>query len=199
MGGGKGGGRGDAASQTQAALAQQLFQESTPLRQLIIGAPPGVDPSTIPGFPPGLQPTTPGGATPGLLQNLLMNPPNVPFERDVLESQFGRAREDILSGIPARGGQLTTALADLSSQRALGVTGLAQAQEQQRIQNLFNVAGLTTGQTQVALGGLGQAGSTLAAAGAARQQGQLGALGGLGAGIGTMIGAGKAPGSVKAA
>lgn len=211
MGGGGKGGRGDSASQTQAALAQQLFAQSGPLRDLLFGTPgtPAVAPT--PGqriggsqgeplsFGPSIagSPAVPG--RPGMLQNLLTNPPEVPFERDVLESQFGRAREGILAGAPIRGGQLASSLADLESQRALGVTGLAQAQEQQRIQNLFNVAGLATGQTQVSLGGLGQAGSTLAAAGAARQQSQLQALGGLGLGLGTAVGAGKAPGSVKAA
>ena len=212
MGAGKGGGGANAASQTQARLAEQLFQQTGGLRDVILGTPglPAIGAQAPGGFfdrdAGTFVPTSPGipaqaaiPGTSGMLQNLLTNPPNVPFERDVLESQFGRAREDILSNVPARGGQLNTALADLASQRALGVTGLAQSQEQQRIQNLFNVAGLTTGQTQVSLGNLGQAGSTLAAAGAARQQSQASMLGGLGTGLGVLIGSGKAPGSVKAA
>ena len=209
--GGKGGG-GTATSQTQARLAEQLFAQTGPLRDLLFGIPgtaavaarpeqfiPGSGESGVDRFVPGLagSPAVPG--SPGMLQNLLTNPPNVPFERDVLESQFGRARENILAGSPARGGALNTSLANLESQRALGVTGLVQSQQQQQIENMFRTAGVATGQTQLSLGGLGQAGGTLAAAGAASQQAQAQMLGGLGTGLGFMIGSGKAPGSVKAA
>lgn len=179
MGGGKGGGRqANEPAQIQAQLSQQLFQQSDPLRSFLL---------------------TGQGQPTGPLADLLTQTPSNVFERGVLESQFGRARENILAGAPARGGQLAASLADLESQRALGVTGLAQAQQQRQIENIFRVFGGVTGTGQVALGGLGQAGSTLAAAGAAQQQSRLGLLGGLGTGIGMAIGAGKAPGSVKAA
>src|SRR3972149_1018168 len=210
MGGSGKGGGGTSASQTQSQLAQQLFAQTGPLRDLLFGSPGTAAVAATPGrfigggdsdgsFLPGLagSPAVPG--SPGMLQNLLPNPPNVPFERDVLESQFGRARENILSGSPARGGALNTSLANLESQRALGVTGLVQSQQQQQIENMFRTAGVATGQTQLSLGGLGQAGGTLAAAGAASQQAQAQMLGGLGTGLGFMIGSGKAPGSVKAA
>ena len=172
-GGGKGGGgSSNAPAQMQAQLAQQLFAETGPLRDLLIGGPGG-----------------------GMLGQLITNPPSQPFERDVLESKFARARESVLASTHGRGGALQASLTDLAGQRALGVTGLAQAQQQQQIENLFRTFAGVTGTGQVALGGLGQAGSTLAAAGAAKQQSQLGLLGGLGTGLGTVIGAGKQPGA----
>src|SRR3972149_1315414 len=103
MGGSGKGGGGTSASQTQSQLAQQLFAQTGPLRDLLFGSPGTAAVAATPGrfigggdsdgtFLPGLagSPAVPG--SPGMLQNLLTNPPNVPFERDVLESQFGRAR-----------------------------------------------------------------------------------------------------------
>jgi len=209
MGGGKGGGGGTAASETQARLAEQLFKQSGPLRDLLFGV-PGTGPvGAVPrgGFfdregtfietspDVAATPGTPGA--PGMLENLLRNPPGAPFERDVLESQFGRARENLLGSTPIRGGQLGSSLANLEAQRALGVTGLEQAQQQRQMENIFRTAGLTTGQTQLSLGGLGQAGGTLAAAGAASQQAQASMLGGLGTGLGILVGMGKQPGAQR--
>jgi len=45
-------------------------------------------------------------------------------EREAVESQFSRARENIIGTTPARGGQLTRALADVEVARAQSVSGL---------------------------------------------------------------------------
>lgn len=45
-------------------------------------------------------------------------------EREAVESQFGRARENIIQTTPARGGQLTRALGDVEIARAQSVSGL---------------------------------------------------------------------------
>jgi hypothetical protein len=45
-------------------------------------------------------------------------------EREAIEAQFRRARENVLSSTPMRGGQLNRSLADLEIARAMGVSGL---------------------------------------------------------------------------
>ena len=45
-------------------------------------------------------------------------------EREAIESQFGRARENIIATTPARGGQLNRTLADVEIARAQSVSGL---------------------------------------------------------------------------
>ncbi|MBI3937144.1 MAG: hypothetical protein HY323_09220 [Betaproteobacteria bacterium] len=45
-------------------------------------------------------------------------------ERETLEAQFGRARENVIGTTPARGGLLTRMLGDLETERARAVTGL---------------------------------------------------------------------------
>ncbi len=64
------------------------------------------------------------------------------YKRDVLEQQFGRARENTLNAAPAQGGRLAGSLTDLEAQRALGVTGIeseAQNQEQALREKLYGV------------------------------------------------------------
>ena len=103
------------------------------------------------------------------------------------ESQFNRARENILATTP-RGGGLLDALSNLEGQKAStmtqGVGGLAENE-------MARAFALATGTTPTALGGLGSASSSLANIGAAQsaQQGQV--LQGLGYGAGSYLASGK--------
>ena len=209
MGGGKGGGAAGAAAGQQAEIAQQLFRQSGPLRDLLFGTPGTSAVAAQPGrFIPGNESEGfqfPGIAgspavlgTSGLLQGLLTQPTGVfPAERDTLESQFSRAREGILSGGPARGGLQSTLLANLESERAAGLTGLASMGQQRQIENIFRTGGLVTGQNQLSLGGLGSAAGTFSnlAGQRAALAGQLGQAAGLTAGLGM---AGKGAGGAAA-
>lgn len=112
--------------------------------------------------------------------------PSTAFNRDVLEQQFARARENTIAQSPAIGGRLADSLVDLEAQRALGVTGIeAQAQNEERAlaQRLYGVGldfeqqaarqdqdlrkqlfasslGIGYGQPSVALGGLAGSSNT---------------------------------------
>jgi len=223
MGVGKGGGQASAAAGMQADFAKQLFQQSGPLRDLLFGTPGTAGTAAVaasPGrFIPGgdsegyqfpdiaARPAVPGiPGTPGLVQGLLTQPSGIfPAERDMLESQFSRAREGIISGGPGRGGLQASLLAQNEAERAFGLTGLASQGQQRQIENIFRTGGLVTGQNQLSLGGLGSAAGTFS--GLAGQQaalaGQLGQAAGLTAGLGmagkTGAGAGAGKGAAAAA
>lgn len=65
--------------------------------------------------------------------------PTTAANRDILETQFGRARENIMSRTP-QGGQMNAALTNLEGQRALGATQIytdANAQRNKLAQSLY--------------------------------------------------------------
>src|SRR3990172_8170849 len=98
----KGDGSEEAAA-TQTQIARQLFGESTGLRKGIIG-----ELEAILGFPQSAKPVEGEPSRPtGVLEGAFRP------AREALESQFGVAREQILSSVPSRGGQLNQQLADV--------------------------------------------------------------------------------------
>ena len=213
--GGKGAGAASGAAGQQAAIANQLFQETGPLRGLLFGTPGTPATAGIPGgwsfgregdinppreagpqWLPGTPGQPAGAGRPGLIEGVLTGPNVFPAERDVLERQFSRARENIISAGPARGGLQSSLLAANEAERAFGVTGLESMGQQRRQENIFRTAGLTTGQAGVSLAGLGSSGNIYS--GLAGQQaglaGQLGQAAGLAVG---MRGLGKAGTTAK--
>ena len=89
------------ATQRLEEIARQIFNQTAPLRGQTVDALSrvlaGQRPSSLRVFAP---------------------------EREALESQFRRARENVLSTTPTRGGQLNRSLVDLEIARAMGVSGL---------------------------------------------------------------------------
>jgi len=180
---GKSSGGGDAgqgqAALKQAELAEKLFEQTDPLRELFAGRGEsflegGADVTQTPGF-----------------ANL----------KQAIETQFGRAKEGVLSD-QATGGGLSESLAGLQGDRAKSlVSGISGLQENE----LARSFALATGTAPTALGALGQAGQTqagLANAAANRSSSGKAALGsgaGLYAGLSKAGGAGAAGAGAAAA
>lgn len=122
-----------ASSQAMAQIAQQLFQQTDPLRQMLIG-----------------QSTNFLGGNYDLTQN-----PQYAALKQAAEQQFGVARNQALADVPT-GGALTNALSNIDIARAGALTsGLGNIAQQQQQQAL----GLATGTTGQTLQGLGQSGA----------------------------------------
>lgn len=107
--------------------------------------------------------------------------------KSAADAQFGRARDNIIANA-APGGALTSALADLETNRALGLTQGAGTIAENEMARAF---GLGTNQTPVALQGYGSIANTGAYTSAARAQQQGQAMQGLGYGIGRSFGSGS--------
>lgn len=104
--------------------------------------------------------------------------------RQVLEDQYGRAKENIIANT-ARGGPLDEALADLSESRAQDLTGLSAsilANEQQK------KYGAAFGAPQTSAATLSSLASTSAMAQAQENAAKSGMTGQLGMGLGTYMG-----------
>ena len=91
----------DRAAQQQSALAQKLISQSDPTRELLFDQTNAFlggdfDVTGLPQFAAG---------------------------KDIIESQFGRARESVIAGTPT-GGALTSALTNVEGGRASALTGL---------------------------------------------------------------------------
>ena len=82
-------------SEEQARIARELFGQTAGLRTGTL--------STLEALLRGERPATMRVFAP---------------EREAIESQFGRARENIISGTPARGGLMSRLLADVETERA---------------------------------------------------------------------------------
>ena len=157
----KGDGGSTAAVDAQARLAQQLFDQTDPLRQSLISR--SEDFLSSP--------------------NSTESPSFLAFKQ-AADSQFGQAKDNVIART-APGGALTDALVDLESNRAGALTqGAGQAYEQDTARAMT----LATGTTGQALGGLGQAGATQAAMAQANAQQSAGKAGGLGEAAGAAIG-----------
>ena len=160
--------RAEDAANLQAQIARQLFDEASPLR--------GTNLNELAQF-------AQTGQLPTALRTGL--DPLYATGREGLESQYGVARENILSSIPSRGGQLNRQLADLEKARA-GAVGTLRSDilgkyELPLRQNLFKLgvdAGM--GQSSTGLQGLGSSATNFMslAGDASRQAGQSGAAAG---------------------
>ena len=106
--------------------------------------------------------------------------------KNTIESQYGRARENVLSSVPT-GGALSGALTGLEAQRAGNLTsavgGLAE-------QEMNRAAALGSGSFQQASAGLGAAGGIQGQLSLAQSQQKAQAMSGLGSGLGYKIGRG---------
>ena len=132
------------AQEAQIRIANQLFGESTPIRQELN--------QQALGFLSGDRDVT-GTAGFGAL-------------KDIIESQFGRAREGVIGSTPTGGG-LTPALTNLEGARASSlVQGVSALTENE----LNRALTLGTGLVPTAVGGLGQAAFTQQQGVAAAQQ-----------------------------
>src|SRR3990172_7553634 len=147
----KGDGSEEAAA-TQTDISRRLFGESTGLRKGIIG-----ELEAILGFPQTTQPGEEANRPTGVLEGAFRP------AREALESQYGVAREQVLSSVPGRGGQLNQMLSDVALERAGAVSGL----KGQLINQAF---GLSTQMPALALGGLGSAGQLQSASANRRLQ-----------------------------
>ena len=150
------------AADAQARIAQQLFRESTPIRQgLNLRSREFLETGDV----------TSGPAFAGL--------------KDVIESQFGRAREAVIGATPT-GGALTSALTDLEGRRASALVGGTAALTEQELGRALE---LGTGLVPTAVGGLGQAGGIQASAAASAQQASAQKASGTGEAVGRVAAA----------
>ena len=132
------------AADAQSRIAQQLFAESTPIRQ-------NLNAQSLE-FLRGGRDVTSSPAFASL--------------KGMIESQFGRARDATIGSTPTGGG-LTSALTNLEGQRASSLVQGTAALTEQEMARAF---GLGTGLVPTAVGGLGQAGQTQAFGAAQAQQ-----------------------------
>lgn len=152
-------------AQRQQQLAQQMSETGTPFREAV---------------------------TPQLLAILRGESPSLMSAfgpiRQSLESQYGRARENILENTPLRGGQLGQSLAGLEMGRASDVFGL----ESSIRQNAFNQA-LQAGfqLPQAASNILGNAAGTFSNLGALQSQRNTAGQQGAGQFLGKLLSLGK--------
>jgi hypothetical protein len=107
--------------------------------------------------------------------------------KSAADSQFGRARDNIIA-TSAPGGALTSALANLETNRALGLVQGAGTLAENEMSRAF---GIGTNQVPVALQGYGNAAQTSAYRNAAASQQNSQAMQGIGYGAGRMFGGQK--------
>ena len=151
------------ALDAQARISQQLFSESTPIRQ-------NLNRNAL-DFLQGDRDVT---GTPAFASL-----------KGMIESQFGRARDATIGSTPTGGG-LTSALTNLEGQRAFSlVQGTAALTENE----LSRALTLGTGLVPTAVGGLGQAGQTQAFAAAEAQKADAQKKGSTGAAAGSVLAA----------
>jgi hypothetical protein len=138
-GGSSGGGASGETSLTrqQADISKKIFEESTPLRQSLVGSAEeklGMTPSFAP-------------------SPVALFGPNAP-ERQAVEAQYGNAKENILSTVPMRGSELNRNLVGLEAARA-GDIGQLEANATNQALALGSDIGLGT--TATTLSGLNAA------------------------------------------
>jgi hypothetical protein len=148
--------------QTQARIARELFSQSDPTRTALF------------------ERSEDFLSDPGAVYDL----PGFAAVKDTTESQYARARENIIASTP-EGGALTSALADLERNRASDlVQGTARLGENELSRSLA----LSTGTTGAALTSLGSAGAIEAQRDASDAAGKAAKAGGLGQGAGAYFG-----------
>lgn len=196
MGGGKRQ-REPQASKAQAQIAQQMFNETQPLRDLLIsdsisflgGDPAQASPNEISTLPKGLQGKLGDqpAAAPMIRQEPNFNAAGTPefrFVQDAANRRFDQAKQNILQNTP-RGGVLIQNLAEADLERARTLTG---AEADIFNQNIGRAFSLATGQPFTG-GGLGTAGAIQAQIASANASQNAAAKGGIGQGLGIMAGA----------
>jgi hypothetical protein len=165
MGGGsKKGGGSDASEEVakaQTEMAKQLFEETQPLREGAISE----FQTWLSGEP---------------IDSTIYRP-----YRSTLEDQYKIARENMLASTQS-GGMQSQLLSDLERGRAKDIANIEGSLRGNMFQSMLSPA---FGTPSVSLGGLGQAGSTLASIQAAQAQAQGAKKGGAGQGLG-LLGAG---------
>lgn len=159
--GGGGGSGSNAAADTQARLAEQLFSQTDPTRVGLINR-----------------------SQDFLESGDVTASPQFAFLKDITESQFGRAQDSVIAGTPT-GGALTSALGDLERDRASSLIQGTAALNESELARAMTLATGTTGQS---LGALGSAGSIQAQEAAARASQSAGKAGALGQGAGAYAG-----------
>lgn len=178
MGGGKDKGTSTSPYEASTArMAQQLFAQTSPLRDQLLGdmgsfVQGGYNPKNLPAY-----------------QSLYSAARTGP------EGQYNVAKENILSGT-ARGGGQTQALANLEQNRAVQTGNIESLITQDLMGDILGKAYGAAFQTpQVSIGGTGSAASSYAARQAALSQSQgsqkggfYGMMGGLGQGVGSYLG-----------
>lgn len=196
--GGKDGGENEAAN-AQSRIARQLYAESAPLRQNLLGLY-----GNMFGGAPNVMPPS-GGMMPGVSKNAMIDSTNgkggaqqgiasapnfdptqsFMFEpaRNVINQQFENARENIIANT-APGGALLDRLAENETQKAMQLGSLA-ADIGER--DLNRAIGLATGQTQQAQSGFNSAAYLQAQQAQQQAQDKQGA----GQALGTMAGMAK--------
>lgn len=208
MGPSGGGSSSDPSAAALAQISQQLFAETDPLRQALIGRseqflglPGGGSPS---GVFPGLQ-LQPGnlkdqiqllgqqgpgagtgsGTSLGQL-DIRASPLFIP-QQQAINRGFQTARQGIIEDLPA-GGALLESLSDLSIARGRDLSDLEGQLAEDELGRAFALA---TGQPlSQSIAGLGRAGAIEAQLSQAEAQRQAGIFGALGAGAGEFFGAG---------
>jgi hypothetical protein len=171
-GGGKGGGGStfNPYEYMSANLANTLFQETAPTRNLLEGS---------------LNQFLSTGVTPTLFS------PVYAAGKDAIEKQYGVAKDQLMSGSP-KGGTVGDALAQLESGRASDLVNLKSGIASDLFSKAYGMA-YSTPQTSIAgLSGAGQSFATQQAAQSASagnaKSGKAGGLGMLGQGAGSMLG-----------
>lgn len=136
---------------------------------------------TMPGSPDS---TASPGITSGGGMMTALNDPSFLALRDATNSQFARARDNVLSTVPT-GGTLDAALTGLEGARA---SSLSQGAGATFENELGRAMALATGTTGTALGGLGSAASAQALTAQANAAQQAGKSQALGSGLGAYVG-----------
>ena len=149
------------AADLQARIASQLFNQTDPLRQGLIGR-----------------------STDFINGGGIDNSPTYSALKAQAEPLYNQARENIISSTPAGGG-LTAALAGLEGDRARALT---EARGTVNESELARAMALATGSTGATMSGLGSAGSIQAALAEAQANRESGMLGALGTGVGAYLG-----------
>lgn len=186
------------AANAQADISNRLFSETDPLRQSLIGRSAnflGIPTATsamaprqtisIGGIPIQI-PSPAQSAVPGTPTSAfdVTGTPTFAAYKNVADRSFSRARDNAISSLPAGGG-LTSALVNLEGQRADNLTqGAGNIYDAE----LARAMTLATGQTGVAVGGLGQAANAQALAAQAAAQQNAGKSSALGTGLGAYMG-----------
>jgi hypothetical protein len=162
-GGKKGGGEAsNPAADEQMRIARDLFNQTDPLRQSLIGRSENF--------------MTGGGD--------VMNTPSYLAYKQSADQLFNRSKDNAIARTP-RGGGLTAALTNLEGQRAGTLTQGAGAIYGDELSRAMS---LGTGASGQALNSLGQAGAIQAQMAAANSQEKAGKYGALGTGIGAYMG-----------
>jgi len=105
--------------------------------------------------------------------------------KSALESQYGRARENVLGNMPS-GGALQQQLTNLEMGRAQGLGDISKSIAEDEYNKIYSAA---MGAPQVSIGGMSQLAATRAGENIAEQQMKGGAKQGMGAGAGMLLAA----------